>query len=118
MLLNLYCSADIEPAGKAYIKWIADNCLGGLSHCRPIFVINNAFRNRGYQFLYDCDTLKQSLQAVGFSNIVRCLPQRSEHRELQNVESYGSNIGGEEINRFETMVLEATRPLSGFAQNG
>lgn len=108
-LLGLYgnASGGIE---KRYVDWIAENVLRKSDRAKPVFIINNAFRNWGHQFLYDEDTLRELLMASGFTEVERFDPGESKTEAFRGLERHGSNIGDEEINRFETMVLEAVRP--------
>ena len=96
---------------QRYIHWIVDQSLPDIGVYRESFVINNAFRNWAHQFLYDGETLQMCLQNAGFAAITRQATGESEDRVFQGIESHGLAIGDEEMNRFETMVLEATRPL-------
>lgn len=73
------------------------------------FIVNNFFRSYGHQFLYDEISLTGILQEAGFTMIQRCEPSASDDFELQNLESHGRLIG-DEINRFETMILQAAKP--------
>jgi hypothetical protein len=74
-----------------------------------VFVINNAFRNWGHQFLYDRTLLKGMLEEVGFGDITSVRPGESEDKHLRGIETHGQFIGDEAMNQFETMVLEGIR---------
>jgi hypothetical protein len=54
-----------------------------------VFVINNAFRNWGHQFLYDRTLLKSMLEEVGFSDITFVAPGESEDKHLRGIETHG-----------------------------
>jgi SAM-dependent methyltransferase len=73
------------------------------------FIVNNFFRSYGHQFIYDAKTLKGALEDAGFIDISRFSPGTSNDKELQNIESHANQIG-EEMNLFETLILEGTRP--------
>jgi len=73
------------------------------------FVLNNFFRSYGHQFLYDPKTLRSSLQAAGFVQIVQLQPDESPDENLRGIDAHERLIGAE-MNRIETMVFEAIRP--------
>lgn len=73
------------------------------------FVINHFFRSYGHLFLYDFKTLYGAMCAAGFESIERQTPGRSEDNHLVNVESHQMLIG-EEMNDYETLILEGVRP--------
>jgi len=72
-------------------------------------VINNFFRGFGHKFIYDYKTVQTFMLAAGFVNIVRRNVGESDDVHLRGIESHGLIIG-EEFNRLETLVAEATRP--------
>ena len=74
------------------------------------FVINNAFRSWGHQFLYDAELLEMALREAGFAGIRRCAYGASADENLRGIESHGRNVGDQEMAAFETMVFEADRP--------
>lgn len=108
-LIGLH-TPDKSELQQKYIKWIIDRYLPEEDVYRESFVINNAFRNFGHQFIYDYETLKSSMEVVGFIEINRYAPGESEDQILRGIDSHGKSTGDEDINRFETMVLEAKRP--------
>jgi len=73
------------------------------------FVVNNFFHSYGHQFLYNASTLQSAMNDVGFISVKRYLPGESDDEQLRGIENHQSLIG-DEMNRFETMVLEARRP--------
>lgn len=81
------------------------------AHDGVCFVVNSFFRAWHHQFLYDPPTLQAAMEGTGFVEITQYLPGESGDGNLCGIESHGSSIG-DEMNRFETMVLEATRPNS------
>ena len=101
---------DKSELQQKYMKWIIDRYLPEVGVYRESFVINNAFRNFGHQFIYDYETLKSSMEEVGFIEINRYVSGESEDQILRGIDSHGKSTGDEDINRFETMVLEAKRP--------
>lgn len=91
---------------KKYIRWITDNFIGGDIY-KPSLVINNAFRNWGHQFLYDKETLELALRQAGFNDLKYFQPGESDDQNLRGLEGHGASVGSEEMNRFESMVVEA-----------
>lgn len=106
-LVTLY-----EPAGderEEYIAWITDRFIPYAASYSPCFVINNAFRNWGHQFLYDARTLERLLLKAGFEGISFHAPGESSDEHLRGMEAHGRAIGNESVNQFETMVAEGIR---------
>jgi len=91
---------------QRYLRWITERFLPGRP-CHPVFVINNAFRNWGHQFLYDAAILQAALEHNGFVAVTRQAPGQSADAALRGLEVHGEHIGDEELNAFETMVFEA-----------
>ena len=111
-LIGLYTD-NKTPIQAEYIDWITDNFITGASERKDVAVINHAINGFGHKFIYDFETLKTSLHAAGFGDIVRCEIGASDSTELSGVDSHGSAVGDENMTRFETMILEATRPADG-----
>lgn len=100
---------DRSAMGEKYVQWITDKFLPNISVYHPTFVINNAFRNWGHQFLYDGATIEMAMRWAGFADIKRCSAGESEHADLRGIESHGENVGDEEMGAFETMAYEGVR---------
>lgn len=109
VLIGLY-RGDAGALGERYVKWITDRYLVDIHAYHPTFVINNAFRNWGHQFLYDAESMKMAMQEAGFTNIRRCLSGKSDDENLRGIESHGKNVDDDEMASFETMILEGKRP--------
>jgi hypothetical protein len=77
-----------------------------VQECKEVFVINNFFHAWGHCFLYDQETLRHALNAVGLSQIRFYKPGASEDPNLTNLESHGEELESEDINQFETIVVE------------
>ena len=110
VLLDLYSS----PAGKLqdrYIRFITDSFFPQVHKYDPVLVINNAFYNWGHRFLYDRVTLQDSMEEAGFVDITTATAGESDDEHLRGVEQHGEFIADQEMNRFETMVLEGRRAL-------
>ena len=79
---------------------------------RRAFVINEVVRWYGHQFIYDEPTLTSLLEQAGFTGIERRQVGESGDEMLRGLESHAEAAGDPEMNRFETLVLEATRESS------
>jgi predicted SAM-dependent methyltransferase len=108
VLLGLNSPVHSESQSR-YMKWVTTNFLPGIETALPIFVINNAFRNWGHQFLYDRQTLADLLAQSGFADITACESGQSADPVLAGIDSHGSYIAEQEMNRFESMILEAKK---------
>jgi hypothetical protein len=112
-LLELYEHRnDPTPEEALYVQWIATTFLGDSRRAAVPFVLNNAFRSWGHQFLFDEETLRAILAEVGFTGLRRYAVGESDDPELRGLETHGRAVGSEAMNAFETMVLEAERPAS------
>jgi predicted SAM-dependent methyltransferase len=106
-LLEIY--GNNTPEGKKYINYIIDQFVPGAPYNHDVFVINNAFRNWGHQFLYDASTLHNLLIEVGFVNITQLKPGFSDHPSLVDID-VRHKLEFSRINDYEVMVFEATKP--------
>lgn len=109
VLLGLY-GEQRSPLADRYVRWIVDSFMPEIRIYSASFVINNAFRNWGHQFLYDAELLGTALREAGFTGIRRCDYGSSADANLRGIESHGRNVGDQEMAAFETMVFEADRP--------
>jgi predicted SAM-dependent methyltransferase len=107
-ILALY-NAQPTPEQQKYIRWSVDTHLGEIGIYTPQFVINNFFASWGHRFIYDVPTLSALLKSIGFTEVTEHSPGQSDEPALGNIESHGREIG-DEMNRMETMVLEARKP--------
>jgi predicted SAM-dependent methyltransferase len=91
---------------QKYIHWHVDNICPEIGIYQASIVINNAFRKFGHQFLYDFCLLQNALEKAGFVAITRCNVGESDDEVFRGVE-----FRTHECMSFETMVVEARRPL-------
>ncbi len=91
-----------------YIDFLIKRLMPEVTHCKDVFVINNCFRAWGHSFLYDQRTLNYALTSVGFRNISFHKSGESNDPALRNLETHGKEVT-EEINRFETIAVEAIK---------
>ena len=73
-----------------------------------IFTINNFMRDWGHKFIYDKESLTQSLEAAGFTDITEHLVSESTDSNLTNLEMIDRLKPG--MLQLETMTLEAVKP--------
>lgn len=95
---------------ERYIEYHMSKFLPDIAARGPCFVINNECRNWGHRFLYDRETLARVLDEAGFVDLVDCRSGESDDEVLRGIEFHGKVVGNEEMNRFETMVIEARKP--------
>ncbi len=103
-------SKEKTASQKFYIDWVIQNLMPEVDYCEEVFLINNAFRAWGHQFLYDRETLRVTMTRSGFEDIEFYHPGVSNDENLRGIESHGSVIGCEEINQFETFAVEGRTP--------
>jgi SAM-dependent methyltransferase len=75
-----------------------------------VYVINNYFRDWGHQLIHNKSSINKLIeyagfQVVGFENV-----NNSTDPVLQGLEHHGAMIT-DTYNKFETMVIEATKPM-------
>jgi predicted SAM-dependent methyltransferase len=104
------CAPVQNTAQTTYVNFAAERALPEVTACKAVFVVNNAFRNYGHQFLYDPETLRHNLASHGFEDLRNYKPGVSDDPNLRGLEAHGKNIGNEAINQFETFVVEARVP--------
>lgn len=98
-----------DPASKRYVDRVFADFFRGATTKTPAAALNNIMNNFGHRFLYDEQTLRLALANAGFHNMVRQAVGVSDDPELCGIEVHGDSVGPE-LNEYETMVLEATRP--------
>lgn len=109
-ILEIDANAAKSPTQEKYIRWITDNFINSDHVYLESLVVNNAFTNWGHNFIYDEKTLTKILKDTGFVKIERQCVGKSKDENLVNLEFHGKIIGDEEINVYETMVLEGLKP--------
>ena len=94
---------DLEPVIESYI-----NNHDSINN-KKSFLINHVFKDLKYKFIYDYNTIKELMSAIGFIDIKRCLPDKSEYLNLTNLESKTKLLkadGG----TLENIIIEASHP--------
>jgi SAM-dependent methyltransferase len=111
-LENILTLGDAHGANgiqQTYIRWAAERYLPQVKECEAAFVLNYFFRGHSLVFVYSPELLTLALKTAGFTDITFHEPGQSQDPHLIGLESHGK-IVGHEINRFESMVVEAIRP--------
>ena len=103
---------------KEYVDWIIAREMPEVDECRAVFVLNNAFRAWGHQFLFDLETLKQTMTQCGFENLKNFPPGESDDPALRGLEAHGRAVGNEAMNRFETIIVEGRVPAAKKSPHG
>lgn len=93
-----------------YVDWMTRRFFPDVADCREVFLINNAFRAWGHQFLYDRETIEVAMKKIGFENVRYYPPGVSDDENLRGLESHGNVMGCEEINQFEAFAVEGVVP--------
>jgi predicted SAM-dependent methyltransferase len=98
------------PEYEAYEEWaIKFNGLP-VNPTPECHIINHFVRAWGHTFIYDEPTLRASIVRAGFVDVSRFPMGHSDDTQLRGLEHHGKVIG-EQPNDFETMVLQARKPL-------
>jgi predicted SAM-dependent methyltransferase len=95
---------------ERYISWYVENHAKWAPAELPGFVINTIFREM--RFVYDRRTIAYALRQEGFDEIAFFAPGESEDPALRGLELHGVVLGDQEINRFESFVVEAAKGTS------
>ncbi len=106
-LINLYRS-DKSDLQMEFLNWSKERFLPWAPFADDAFVINNAVRDWGHQFIYDEKTLRQALAKTGFLEIRRQPLMHSEHAALRGLENDARKPPG--LLAAETVVVEASKP--------
>ena len=106
---NLH-SEEKTASQTFYIDWVIQRFMPEVDYCKEVFLINNAFRAWGHQFLYDRETMRETLVRTGFEDIRYYQPGMSDDENLRGLESHGDLVGGREINHFEAFAVEGRVP--------
>jgi predicted SAM-dependent methyltransferase len=73
-------------------------------------IVNMQFRLFGHQYLYDPDTLADSLAQVGFQDIAQFPQGESDDPQLRGIEARHNDPLARESNDWESMAFQAVRP--------
>ena len=105
-LINLYLNSNrYDQTQKDYIEWSYKtyNLKGG----NVTEIINNYFQSWGHQFIYDKQTIENSLKEAGFEKIEFFKINESNDKELKNIEN--DTRLPENFLQLESLSVEATK---------
>lgn len=103
----------LSETEQRYVRWVMERFWPEIQFGNPrCYVINHIFKHHRHQFIYDYETLHALLIDAGFVDVTRRQPGESDDPALCGVEAHARAIG-EDMNRFETVVVEAVRPSRG-----
>ena len=105
-LIGLYAGEKSAPQ-QAFMNWSKEAFIPWAPVAEDTFIINNAVRDWGHQFIYDEKVLLRAFTEAGFSSINRCKLMESNHPELSGLENITRTPEG--MLALETMVFEATK---------
>lgn len=94
--------SDIQ---RDYVRWHIENFYPEMARDRDIFVINNAFSGFGHRFLYDYETLKESIEKAGFTNVLRMPYGQSSDENLRAIDWRASD----RMTSFTGLCVEAEK---------
>lgn len=109
-------AAPLDEEARHYVDYISR--MLGLPGPDATRVINSMFRafgpdaDTGHQFIYSYDSLADRLRAAGFTDTRRCELGESTHPALRGIERHTDVIGDERVVRYETLIVEGTRPAA------
>ncbi len=103
-LINLY-SNEKDQLQKDYIEWSCKNYQ--LTEGSIIEVVNNYFQSWGHQFIYDKNTIENTLKAVGFTKIEFFKINESNNLDLKDLEN--DKRLPKNFLQLESLSVEATK---------
>lgn len=103
-LIDLYRD-DRSEIQERYVRWATAKYVRHADESTSVFVINNFVRDWGHKFIYDQDTMRSALEKAGFREVSRRELNRSEDKELCDLENEARMPEG--FLRLETFTLEA-----------
>jgi predicted SAM-dependent methyltransferase len=98
---------DRSTLEAEYIAWSSVQFVGDKGPHTALGVINNFMRDWGHVFLYDPDTLRQSMEAAGFLEITPMKVGQSNKQALKGLENT-ERMPATHYD-LETFILEATK---------
>jgi predicted SAM-dependent methyltransferase len=105
-ILGLYRS-DLRADQQEYLTWFCKTFVRQECPFSAAAAINAMFRQWGHQFLYDEETLRETMRAAGFRSVERFALGESRHFDLQNVENQERYPAG--LLNFESVALEGLK---------
>jgi len=102
---------QLTPIQRKYVEWTIQTFISDALPAYPTYVLNNIFYNFGHQAIYDFTLLSAMVRDIGFDDVKTYPPGVSDCEPLRGIEMHGKAVG-EDINEYETVVLEARKPYS------
>ena len=108
--INLFVK-DKSPLQDNFVDWVSQNFLvkKGIHLKNDAFILDQYIRGWGHKFLYDFQTLSDTMNSVGFLECKEHKVNDSNDPSLQNIEMHGIVIDNLEMNEFESLVVEAVK---------
>ncbi|MDC1482750.1 methyltransferase domain-containing protein [Pelagibacteraceae bacterium] len=103
-LIDLYLN-EKDQLQKDYIEWSCKNYQ--LTEGSIVEVVNNYFQSWGHQFIYDKNTIENTLKAVGFTKIEFFKINESNNLELKDLEN--DKRLPKNFLQLESLSVEATK---------
>ena len=98
-------SPDKTELQRRYISWHMESFFPSISKDKEVFVINNAFSGFGHRFLYDYETLRESLHRAGFDDVERMPYGHSNDENLRGIDWRARD----EMTSYTGLCVEARR---------
>ncbi len=103
--INMYKGS---PDCGVYLSSYYRKCKNPVQSISMVDCINNIFLEHGHKFIYDYQYLKRLLEYCRFRDVERYEVLKSHDPMLVNLEGHG-NVIGLEINKIESLVVEAVK---------
>ena len=103
-LIDLYLN-EKDQLQKDYIEWSCKNYQ--LTEGSIVEVVNNYFQSWGHQFIYDKNTIENTLKAVGFTKIEFFKINESNNLDLKDLEN--DKRLPKNFLQLESLSVEATK---------
>lgn len=113
LFLRQIAPAPDAPIDAHRARWLGDRCpLQPGERLTRAMVLNSAMRLDGHKFLYDFETLSQSLTLAGFDPVTRQRFGQSDYAALWGIDSHDGGDTGRSWVPSVALVVEARRPES------
>ena len=105
-IVGLY-RRELSADQQKYLLWFCQTFVPQECPRNAASVINAMFRQWGHQFIYDEETLTDSMHTAGFRSVKRCALGESLHPDLQDMENQQRYPEG--LLNFESVALEGLK---------
>ncbi|MFA6044908.1 MAG: hypothetical protein WC718_07980 [Phycisphaerales bacterium] len=114
LLLKQISPASDDTIDRHRLKWLGDRYRfqPGERLTRAI-VLNYGMWLDGHKFVYDAETLEQSMRLAGFEDITRCKFGESSHEDLRGIDSHDGGETGRTWVPQIALVMEGTKRREG-----